>query len=496
MLLIVAMAIFMPCSNLIVQASAYIQPITLTTTEDGGSGVESGGTAESGNAGSSGESGSTAESGGSATEDEVPPTTFDGFAISTSIITDSYLYDALLDIYKSVDTTYKGSTIYSDMFNSEEFTEINLDNKNISSLEGLNKLDLDYLETFSANLNNISSFDENVFVNTNVDVFKNLSLASNQISTFEINGITGQEGAGLTGLQNINLSSNKLSYLDLSKIEASVQDTEFTLNVAGNNFTSMSSIVLPTKRIGHVNINIINNQITEISEDYFTDKYTLNIGIQGFKLVENKYCVDTLTNVVIYKVNIPNIRVDIYKIDGESDELVASVRDADITSNFLRLALGVGEYECEYMLDSENESAYSKYDSDRTYLGAKRFSVIPQKASYVYIFKDEEYKELNKVTGEVTVKLSSTEDAIIMYQVNGGEWVEGDTIVCDQGGTYSIKAKVVIDGVESEVENIWVRTSLNLYIPDGLMLVLILLLVLALFLVVLPIISRKYFKRD
>ena len=83
-----------------------------------------------------------------------------------------------------------------------------------------------------------------------------------------------------------------------------------------------------------------------------------------------------------------------------------------------------------------------------------------------------------------------------MYQVNGGEWVEGNIVECNHGGTYSIKAKVIIDGVESEVQNIWVRTSLNLYVPDALMLALILLLVLALFLVVLPIISRKYFKRD
>ena len=56
--------------------------------------------------------------------------------------------------------------------------------------------------------------------------------------------------------------------------------------------------------------------------------------------------------------------------------------------------------------------------------------------------------------------------------------------------------KTVVNGVESKEDSIWVRTSLNLYIPDALMFVLILLLALVLFVVVLPIISKKYFKKD
>ncbi|MGN0961271.1 MAG: hypothetical protein ACI4PF_03630 [Christensenellales bacterium] len=483
LLMMLALISFLSFHSLIVEASSYYEPnvkeTTLNTTEsiDNVTGVEDDGSGESG----TGETG-TGEEG----EPEVPETTFNGFVISTSIITDNYLYDALLTIYKATDSNYKGSSIYSDMF--KDFTEINVDGKNISSLTGLDKLDLDNLETFSANLNNISIFDENVFVNTDINKFKNLSLASNSLNKFQI--------TILTGLNNINLSSNKISNLDLSNIEAKVQNTEFTLNIANNNLTSMSSIILPTRRIGHININLINNQITEISEDYFTDKFTLDIGIQGFNLIDNKYYANTKNNVIIYKTNNPNLRIDIYKIDGESDELVNSIKDSDIVGNYLKLNLSVGEYEYEYMFDAENESAYSKYDSNRAYLGSNRFSVIPQKVSYLFNYKGKDYESLNKVTGVVLVKLSCEEGATILYQVNGGQWTEGNLIECNKGGTYSIKVKAVINGIESETENILVRTSLNLYIPDGLMLAFVLLIALVLFLIVLPIISKKYFKKD
>ena len=104
---------------------------------------------------------------------------------------------------------------------------------------------------------------------------------------------------------------------------------------------------------------------------------------------------------------------------------------------------------------------------------------------------------MGKVTGKVTVKLSSNDaGAKIFYQVNNGEWIEGNVIECGDGGNYSIKVKAVVDGVESIEQNIWVRTSLNLYIPDALMLALVLLLALVLFFVVLPIVSKKYFKKD
>ena len=424
-------------------------------------------------------------------EEPVVVPTFEGFAITTSVMIDEYLYSGLLDLYSKYFESisgepYTGTTIYSDMF--KNFTSINLDKKNISNLQGLDKLDFDCLESFSANSNVITEFDASLFVNTEDGVFTSLSLADNQLTKINL--------SGLISLSNVDLSSNQLSELDFAGVEGKVVGSTFTLNLANNAFKSFNDIKLPTKRIGHYNINIINNNITNIPDAYFTDEYSLNIGVQGFNVTDTTPTTDTAKNLVVYKTNVEGLSIDVYKVDGEVDEFIATITDADIVDgNFVRLNLKVGQYRFVYQLNGED--AYSKDYTNKLYLKYSEFSVVPQNLKCIFVHKNKEYTELGKVTGKVTVKLSSYDDgAKIFYQVNGGEWVEGNEILCGDGGNYSIKVKAVVDGVESLDQTVWVRTSLNLYIPDALMFVLVLLLALVLFLVVLPIVSKKYFKKD
>ena len=414
---------------------------------------------------------------------------FNGFAITTSVIWDEYLYAALLsaysDYFESVNgEAYTGTTIYSDMF--AEFTELNLDKKNITSLEGMEKLELENLVTFSANSNSIAEFKGAFFENTEDWTFTNLYLADNELKTIDV--------TGLIGLKNIDLSSNKLVGVDFTPIEGKTSGSVLTVNLANNAIVSLDDIKLPTRRISHYNLNVINNNIADIPAKYFTDEYTMNIGIQGLNSTTIK-STDTATNLVIYKTNVENLKVVIYKVDGEVDELVGEFDDSDIVGNYLRLNLKVGKYKFIYQINDED--AFTKEHTGKYYLKHCEFNVVPQNLICKFIHKNKEYSELGKVTGKVTVKLSSNDTgAKIFYKVNNGEWVEGDTVYCEDGGNYSITIKSVVDGVESPEQNVWVRTSLNLYIPDALMLVLVVLLFLVLFLVVLPIVSKKYFKKD
>jgi Leucine-rich repeat (LRR) protein len=413
---------------------------------------------------------------------------FEGIELADDVITDKYLRSALLALYRSAYTEghpkyYTGSVIYSDMF--KEFESINIDKKNISSLKGMEKLELDSLVSFSANSNEITSFDGSILTYIDDRKFTSLSLANNELSSLDV--------SYFENLTYLDVSSNKLSSLDLSTIEGKGEQTTVVLNLANNKFDSISDIVFPNKRIGHIELNIINNNITDLTDTYFSDFYTMHVGIQGFLDAKNPK-VDTKNNLMIYEMNMEGLAVEIYKIDGEVDELVYTISDLDITDNFKRLDLPVGEYEYVYTLNGER--AFSRYDYNRTYFDSWEFDVIPQKASYMFTYKGKQYEELGKVTGKVTVTLSTSEEgAKIFYQVNGGEWVEGTVVECDKGGSYSIKVKTVINGVESDLQNVWVRTSLNLYVPDALMLVLVVLLSLVIFLVVIPIISKKYFKK-
>lgn len=427
------------------------------------------------------------------TEPDPNETTFEGFEISNDGFLDKYLYSALLNLYKATDPNYSGSVIYSDMF--KNFTSINVDKKNISSLSGFDKLELDNLESFSANLNDLSKFDVSFFQNINEDKFKSLSLAGNKISEVDL--------SNFRYLTNIDLSSNKLTTIDLSVIEGKVQNTRININLANNQFAKTTDIILPSKRVGHIELNVINNNLVDLSNAFFSDFYTLHAGIQGFVASDSLVKVDTMNNLVVYPMNIEGLAVELYKTDGDADILVATISDDQIITNYTidtlensrRINLPVGEYEYIYTMNGEN--AFSRNDYTKLYLDSSEFGVIPQKAKYSFTHKGKDYDSLSKVTGKVTVKLSSSEEnSTIYYQVNGGEWKEGTIVECDKGGSYSINVKVVIDGVESEVQNVWVRTSLNLYVSDWLMLVMVLLLSLVLFLVVVPVISKKYFKKD
>jgi hypothetical protein len=472
------LSVFVCSSATMVKAeTSTIPSTTISTSEGAGEGEDLGG--ESGDAGEE-------------TEDpEVTVPTFDGFAITTGVIMDEYLYSALLDLYSNyfkgiTGQAYTGTTIYSDML--KDFTTINLDKKNISNLQGIEKLDFDKLQSFSANSNAITEFSSSLLENVEEWTLTSLSLADNELKNVDL--------SGLTGLVDINLSSNKLTTVDLTSIEGRVAGSTFTLNIANNAFKSFSDIKLPTKRISHYNVNILNNNITSIADTYFTDNYTLNIGIQGFNVADTKPATDTAKNLVVYKTNIDGLSIKVYKVDGEVDELISTITDADIIDgNSIRLDLKVGQYKFVYQIDGED--AYTKEYTNKLYLKYSEFSVVPQNLKCIFVYKNKEYTELGKVTGKVTVKLSSyDEGAKIFYQVNNGDWVEGTVIECGDGGNYTIKVKAVVDGVESLEQSVWVRTSLNLYIPDALMLALVLLLALVLFLVVLPIVSKKYFKKD
>ena len=288
--IIAVLSIFVCPTFIEVEASTKTPPATISTDGQTGEGQDSGGS-------SGGEQGESQEP-------EIVAPTFEGFAITTSVIWDEYLYSALLDIYSDYFESingqeYTGSTIYSDMF--KNFTTINLDKKNISNLEGLDKLELDNLETFSANSNAITEVKGSFFENTEDWTFTTLSLADNEIQTIDF--------TGLVGLNNINLSSNKLSNVDFSAIEGKVAGSTLTINLANNNFKTFDNIKLPTRRISHYNINIINNNITNIDDAYFDEKFSLNVGVQGFNVSDSVQTTDTANNLIYYKSNVENLSI-------------------------------------------------------------------------------------------------------------------------------------------------------------------------------------------
>lgn len=416
-------------------------------------------------------------------QDEVDERFEKGYAISLSTeMSDSNLYSELLKIVKNYSKNtyglaYSGDTLYSEML--EEITEITIQNKNISSLAGLEHLRLTNLASLTITGNNITSISNNLWTYT--PNLNTLNLANNKISSCDI--------SSLKNLTNLNLSSNQLTSVDLTNIISTI----IKINLANNYFTNMSDIKLPTRSTS-IQLNIISNDISDISEDYFNlSKLSMNIGVQGLKGTVDEYTITTNTEVKFYKMNISNSAIKVYKVEELEDICIATISDSDIEENFKTLNFGVGNYYYVYTID--DVEIYNKLDINYAYFTSEKFAVIPAPATYLFEYKGEEYETLNKVTGKVKVKLFAEENATIMYKVNSEDWQTGSEVMCDQGGNYLIKIKVVIDGIESEEISILVKTSLNTFISDGLMLVLVLLFAIALFVVVVPIVSKKYFKK-
>lgn len=407
-----------------------------------------------------------------------------GYAVDVRTdIEDSHLYSALLQLVKDyiVDNygiSYTSTTLYSTMF--KRFKDITITDMGITSLKGLENFKFNELETFSITNNSITTIDKKLF--ENMPKLKNLDLGSNDITAIDF-------GFAVT-LENINLSSNELSAVDFSLMES----PNLNINLANNKFTSMKKIALPT-RVNSIKLNLISNNITDLTNEYFDySKLTMNLGFQGIRQ-EKSTQYDTTNPLKFYKTNIDGVEVNIYKINTLEDVLVKTIKDSDIVDgNSIDITgLEVGEYYFEYVKDGD--LLYVKGDSQKEYFKTYKFTILPAQATFKFEFKGKIYDSFpNKVTGKVKVMIDCEEGAEITYSVNGREWQKGNEVMCDKGGNYSISVKVVKDGVESNVKTVIVRTSLNTIVPDFVMLILILLFTLVLFVIVVPYVSKKFFR--
>ncbi len=412
------------------------------------------------------------------TQQEIDAEFEKGYQVLSGVeMPDANLYNQLLQIAYANGYSRSKSTIYSEMF--VNITEIVIMDKNIGTLKGMEHLRLGALTSLNLSGNNMITVSAVVF-----EYMPNLTTIN-----LSRNKLTSVELTTLTKLTNVVLSTNYLQVVDLTQINQ--PEEHLYVNVANNNLTSMGNIKL-TKRIESITLNIISNNITQIDDGYF-ENYQMHVGVQGLRIKE-KTQITTADSIKYFKTNIANCVIEIYKIGEVVNTLVDTISDDNIVDgNYCEAKLGVGEYCYVYLIDGVE--IYDKNDSEFAYFIGQDFLVKPNKVEHVFEFKNKTYEHLNKVTGKVTVYLTAEEGASIYYNIDGINWKEGNTVICDGGGSYNIQTKSVIDGFESDISTILVKTSLNPYISDGFMLVLLLIMVVIIVAFVLPIISRYFFKR-
>lgn len=404
---------------------------------------------------------------------------------NTSDITDKNLYSALLQIAKQyIKDTYYGyiysdSTLWTTMLKNVE--NVTIENMDIEDLSGIEKIRFDNLKSLTITGNKFATVPSTFF--DRMGNLEQLNLSNNNISSIEF--------PSHMALNKINLSSNKLSKVNFSQLK----NLNLDINVANNRFTSITDIGFST-RLNHLNLNIINNNITDITDEYLDNsKINLSVGLQGLVPVKDNTTITTSEKLRFYKFNNPDIYIKFYKVGIISDTYTGvSCMDSSITDgDYIEFGFEVGEYYAEYY-DNIGQ-IYESGDSEKGIYKTYHFNVIPGDVVFKYEFKGKTYDTFDKkVTGKVKVYLSCEDGGEIYYKLGNSEWTKGTEINCDKGGDYSIVAKVVKDGVESNEKTVLVRTSLNVIIPDIVMLILILLFTLTLFLLVVPYVSKKWFR--
>lgn len=421
-----------------------------------------------------------------------------GNPIDVNTFGDSALYSELLKYIENYaqlkGDKFTGTTLTDTMFLQPDITELVIKGDGISSISGLAQLKLEYVETLSIVGGSISSVTADNFsgFRSDKDAFgteiklKNINFAKNNISSFSL--------PSLRNLTSLNLSSNSISELDLSNCWGD----EVDINLAGNVISDIENISMP--RADKINLNLIGNKLYTINEGYFSDdKYSLKIGVQGALSSSEVTELDTQNGLRYFKSNVAGLSIEIYDMSGRNLELVKTIDDSAVVGgNYVNVDLPIGKYVYKYVLNGED--AYNRSDVDKCYYVSRGFVINPAKPTYMYEYKGEMYESLGKVTGAVKLHLKSPDvengvNAKIMYSISGKEWIEGDVVDCNTGGSISVRMKVVVGDYESEEVSLLVKTSLNAVIPDVAMFFIVLFVGLIIFAVIMPIVSKKFFRK-
>lgn len=379
-------------------------------------------------------------------------------------IADTSLYNALVAIYKTIDTSFKENKLYKNMFAS--VSELNLRNNNISSIIGLKNLNLDSLTSIDLSFNNLSTIDLNEFSQIGINNETDNMLHTINLSCNKINSIST---FALPNLQNLFLQENLIKGIDISTLNLS------TLNVSNNKISNLNNIKLPIST-SSISIFALNNQIANIPESFNASNINLVLGMQA---CDKEF---TLSDNISYN-NIPDgVTLNIY----QNSELVKSI------STPQNITLPCGIYTYTYC-DSDGNNLYNSYSYNSVMYKPGTFKVIPTMPNVQIVANNKtcinEFPD--KVLGDVTISITSDAGATNYYSLDGENWTQANSVTINKTRTYSIYVKSTINGMDSAVRVIQIRASVNNTIPDVLILIIIIVLIIALIFGLLPLIKKQ-----
>ena len=461
---------------------------------------------------------------------------------------DANLYQALYNKYEMANgVAPEGLTNLSFV----DFTELTITNANIESISGLELFYFDNLEVLNFSGNSITKVNtinfsnmpklkklylndqkEDILEKVDFSIRPNnsrdeyylpnlsyLNISGNLIKTLNLEAAASS--TTVTGLHTLLASNNQLSSVDLSGILNANAGQTF-IDLSNNLFTNSNDIVLPRSQnitSDEYNVILIGNAISNIPEEISKINFTLGMQTELINQIKNdnaeksELIFEMGSNLTYGKINNENIAITIkvtqFKMNGEEKNIISTsyIKESDLTSNFSNLLpkLGIGEFELTIgtLIDqtfTELKSVAYEVGDDtiEIELNSSTIKVLPDSPVVTLTYKDQTYEQgkFPKITSPATLNFSSSDpNAEIYYSTNLGKtWVKGNSYKITTGGANQIFVKSVVNDYESNINKAHVAGSINLYLSNGALFVIILAVTIVFFAIGLPL-AAKFLKK-
>ncbi len=403
--------------------------------------------------------------------------------ILTEADMDANLYSKLRGILGG---TVRDNSIYAnnieelDLTNTTPHTVSNANR--IFSLQGLELMDMRSVKVLKVNQQALTELTATTL--SGMPNLERLELADNQLTSLDL--------VNNNKLKYLVLDNNQIESLNLSNFNTlGYNEGNSLISLNYNNFDSISDIVLPAVTAqSKLTINAYGNNLTDVVKT--TDLgFTFNLGVQGVRYFGNgdKNIITVDRPIKFYPNEATEVSAKIFKKANNEFTLLQTLSNQapEITT----VNLQVGEYKIEYYvndlaLTEEQQEAYK-------YCVNSQFVVQPPKPTFYFMVDGKRYDSIEKITEETVVVIKQQDNEKIYTSIDNGNWVEGNELTLTKGGKYTVSIKSTIDGYESEVVTFYVTANPNLYVSNGI-LILLVGLVAAVFIGVLFLIKRYVIK--
>ena len=295
------------------------------------------------------------------------------------------------------------------MFANHEI--LDLSSCGISSLLGLNLLNLSSLKQIILRDNQISVITEEVA--QKLSAVENLDLSNNSFQSIDL--------SLYTNLTNLNLSYNSIKRIDLSM--PLNQNTAINVNLMSNQFTSHTQITLDSEK--NYNLNLIYNKLTDVQSDFFVNN---NVDVY----IQNNINL-TLTNQDTIKIfdgySMPQFNIKILNSEQQVIDTICANSEK---------RLEIGDYTLKFY--NADTALYNSEDLNTYAYNDINISVIPTKPTYQIYQDDVLVQDVSKLTFSKPIKINFSDEnnSVIKISLNNQAFITSNTVELTEKRIYKI----------------------------------------------------------